>query len=221
MTDGRDRTHSRPRVTPARGVAALCALAVALTGCSDDGTGPNDGDETGTMQTAARDGGGASEQGGHAAFDLGAQTEGDVSGQVTGQATVEVQTETGAWQEIGTLADMSMNAELRSEGSSSMGSAEVEARTYDGVRIVLEDVEADVEAGSDLGVGPIDVSVSVAIAGGSQVVVEHNAPFTVQADGTAEVTLDLNSHVWLDEESVEAETVTAAEFESAATILVE
>lgn len=198
------------------GGSALCALVVAFAGCDD---GPTEPGGEGAMETQARDGDGTAQHVG--AFDLAADTEGDVEGEVTGDATVEVRTEGGTWQELGTLADLDMSAELRTGNGETMGSAQVEARTYEAIRIVLESVEADVEAGSELGAGPIEVGVSVSVAGGGDVVIEHNAPVTVEADATTQVTLDINSHVWLDDEAAEAEAVTAAEFEGAAEILVE
>lgn len=223
MPDGTNPIHGRQgRLASPLGAAALCGLVAVLSACSDDTTGPDNG-EWGTMDATARDGGEAAQGAQHTTFDLGAETDenGEVNGQITGNATVEVRTETGAWEEVGTLADLDLEAELRASDGSAMGSGEVEARTYEGVRIVLDSAEAELEAGSAIGVGPIEVDVTLDIAGGGAVMVEHDAPFTVEAGATTDIVLDVNSHVWLDEESVEAEAVTAAEFESAATILVE
>lgn len=201
--------------------AGACALALVLAGCSDDPTDPgDDSDATGSMDTAVRDSDGTGEASDEVAFDLAAQSD-SVSGQVSGEATVEVRLDDGTWEEVGALADLDVDAELRSDQRRTMGSAEVEARTYEGVRVVFESMEADLDAGSDVGVGPIQVSVTVAVAGGEQVVVEHDAPVTVEADANTDITVDLNSHVWLDQESVEAEAVAASEFEGAAAVEVE
>ena len=210
----------RARAVLARGTVLTCGVALVLAGCSDDPTDPENGNgEQGSMEATARDDAGTAQSA--QAFDLSQETDGEVNGQVTGEATVEVRTGDGTWEEVGTMAGMNMETELQGSSSSSMGSAEVEAGTYGGVRVVLEGVEADVESGSEIGVGPIEVSVTVSVAGGGDVVVEHDAPFTVEADATTEVALDVGSQAWLDEGAVEAEAVTAAEFESAASVVVE
>lgn len=191
------------------------ALAVlSLTACDDDS--PTDpGTEGGTMEAVVRDG----ESGQSIALsEIGAQTE-NVSGQFEGQATVQVEVD-GTWQDVEGMTSLNADADLRS-GESTMGSTTVEARTYDRVRIVVTDANADVDAGSDIGAGPIEVDVSLAIAGGGEVIVEYNQPVTVQADATTRLVLDINSQAWLTSDAVQAGAVTRAAFEGAATVLVQ
>lgn len=191
------------------------ALAVlSLTACDDDS--PTDpGTEGGTMEAVVRDG----ESGQSIALsEIGAQTE-NVSGQFEGQATVQVEVD-GTWQDVEGMTSLNADAELRS-GESTMGSTTVEARTYDRVRIVVTNANTDVDAGSDIGAGPIEVDLSLAIAGGGEVIVEYNQPVTVQADATTRLVLDINSQAWLTSDAVQAGAVTRAAFEGAATVLVQ
>lgn len=199
----------------ATATTVFTALAVlSLTACDDDS--PTDpGTEGGTMEAVVRDG----ESGQSIALsEIGAQTE-NVSGQFEGQVTVQVEVD-GTWQDVEGMTSLNANAELRS-GESTMGSTTVEARTYDRVRIVVTDANADVDAGSDIGAGPIEVDVSLAIAGGGEVIVEYNQPVTVQADATTRLVLDINSQSWLTSDAVQAGAVTRAAFEGAATVLVQ
>lgn len=200
------------RTTAATVFTALAVLS--LTACDDDS--PTDpGAEGGTMEAVVRDG--ASGQS-IALSEIGAQTE-NVSGQFEGQAAVQVQVD-GTWRDVEGMTSLNADTELRS-GESTMGSTTVEARTYDRVRIVVTNANADVDAGSDIGAGPIQVDVSLAIAGGGEVIVEYNQPVTVQANATTRLVLDINSEAWLTSDAVQAGAVTRAAFEGAATVLVQ
>lgn len=200
------------RTTAATVFTALAVLS--LTACDDDS--PTDpGTEAGTMEAAVRDGSSGQSI---ALSEIGAQTE-NVSGQFEGQATVQVEVD-GTWRDVEGMTSLNANAELRG-GESTMGSTTVEARTYDRVRIVVTNANADVDAGSDVGAGPIQVDVSLAIAGGGEVIVEYNQPVTVQANATTRLVLDINSQAWLTSDAVQAGAVTRAAFEGAATVLVQ
>ena len=85
---------------------------------------------------------------------------------------------------------------------------------------MLSNADADVEAGSNVGLGPFEVDLTLSIGGGGDIVVEHPQPVTVQAGSTTQLVLDLNSSAWLDEDVVQAGAVTSASFQSAAEILV-
>jgi hypothetical protein len=205
-------------VVPGRACwAAVIALAMLpLAACDDDSpTGPGNGGETGTMEAVVRDGAGASSQ----APALTSHASGEVSGQFQADVRVQVQVD-GAWQDISGMTSLNAEAELGG-GESVMGSASVEARTYERVRVIVSNAEADVDAGSDIGIGPIEVSVSLVVAGGNDVVVEYSQPVTVQADGTTRLVLDLNSEAWLTADAVNAGAVTSAAFEGAAAVMIQ
>jgi hypothetical protein len=194
-------------------VLALTAL-LPLAACGDDDpTGP--GTEQGTMEAVVRDGGAAQA----AAGVPSSQQTNEVSGQFEGQMRIEVRVD-GAWQTVSGLSNVTIDAELRG-GDSAAGSATVQARTYERARIIVSNASADVDAGSTIGVGPIEVDVTVTIAGGGDVVIEYNQPVTVQAQGTTRLVLDLNSEAWLTSNAVQAGAVTSAAFQSAASVIVQ
>ncbi len=193
----------------------MALILFPLAACDDDSpTTPPDG-EQGTMEAVVQDDGGAQSP----AQAWATEGSGEVSGQFEGQARVEVMVD-GAWQQVSGLADMNAEAELQG-GASTMGTATVEARTYDRVRVVVSNANADVDAGSEIGIGPIETSISLTIAGGGDAVIEYNQPVTVQADANTRLVLHLNSQAWLTEDALEAGAVTSAAFESAATVVVQ
>ncbi|TVP78432.1 MAG: hypothetical protein EA352_02080 [Gemmatimonadales bacterium] len=208
---------SNLRLTPrVRSCALLTAIALLpLAACgSDSPTTPNEGE--GTMEMVVRDGPNAESEGPMART---LSSEGEVSGAFQGEVRLEAEVD-GAWQTVTGLGNLDAEVELRG-GESLAGSATVEARTWDRVRVVVSDANAEVDAGSQIGIGPIEVGVTLTIAGGSQVVLEHDQPVSVQADGTTRIVLDLNSEAWLTESAVGAEAVTAAAFEGAAAVVVQ
>jgi len=93
-----------------------------------------------------------------------------------------------------------------------VGSATVEARTYDRARVILTDARSHLDGDTNIGVGPIGVSVTLSIAGGGEVIVEHSEPVTVEAEGTTRLILDLNSHLWLGEGALESGAVARSTF---------
>lgn len=193
-------------------MALASALALPLAACGDDGpTAPG----AGTVEVVVHDGG--SPAGSPPAFQ---QTSGSsLSGEFRANARVQVFVD-GAWQDLSGLGSLDMRAELQG-GESTVASTSVEARTYQRVRIVLQNARSDLDGSSDIGLGPIGVSVTVNVAGGGEVIVERAQPVTVQADGTTRLVLQLNSDAWLDENSVSSRAVARAAFEGAAQIVVQ
>jgi len=207
---------SRIRNSQAMGWAMIAAFAILpLTACgSDSPAGPTE--EQGTMEAVVRDN---PSTGSAAMMAAGGESADHVSGEFQGQVRIEVEVD-GAWQTVSGLGNL--NAEVQLEGGESVaGSTTVEARTYDRVRIIVSNANADVDAGSEIGAGPITVGVSLTIAGGNDVVIEHNQPVTVEANGTTSIVLDLNSSAWLTENAISAGAVTSAAFESAAMVVVQ
>lgn len=203
------------RSTMMRWTTLMALILFPLAGCDDDSPTTPGADDEGTMEAVIQDNGGAQS----ATQAWATEGSGEVSGEFEGQARVEVMVD-GAWQQVSGLTNLNAEAELRG-GESIMGSATVGARTYDRVRLVVSNARADVDAGSDIGIGPIEASISLTIAGGSDVVVEYNQPVTVQADGSTRLVLDINSQAWLTSDALEAGAVTSAAFQSAATVLVQ
>jgi hypothetical protein len=193
------------------GLAALATAAVfPLSGCDgSDPVAPQDG----TVEAVVRDDPGPA--GGPALT----SHEGSISGEFEATARVQVFVD-GQWQDLSGLANVDTRTEIRG-GEGAMGSASVEARTYERVRIVLTNARAEVDGSSHIGLGPIGVDVTVQIGGGGEVVVEHNQPVTVNAGATTRLVLQLNSHLWLNDAAVMGQAVARSDFESAAVISVQ
>ena len=192
----------------------MALILFPLAACDDDSPTTPGADQEGIMEAVIQDNGGSQSP----AQAWATEGSGEVSGQFEGQARIEVMVD-GAWQQVSGLANMNAEAQLGG-GESTMGSATVEARTYERVRVVVSNANADVDAGSDIGIGPIEASISVIIAGGGDVVIEYNQPVTVQADASTRLVLDINSELWLTGDALEAGAVSSAAFQSAATVIV-
>lgn len=211
---------NEPRWRAPRTLAAALALTVAvgLAGCDDDeGTGP--GSEQGTVEAAVTDDPGAGSQALRAAAsDRGAA---EVDGTFDASARVEVSADGSTWVELEEAQQVQVA--LQNAQATTVSSAEVAARSYARVRLVLEGASADVAAGSTIGGGALETSVTVQLEGGEddRVVLEFDQPVAVSADADTRVTFDLNSHLWLDETAVQTGTVSEAAVQSAAEVTVE
>jgi hypothetical protein len=207
-------SHNKWNHRIARGVAVMLAASLPLSACNgdDDPVGPPD-DPQGTMEMAVRD---APPSAGAAGAALAGA---EVSGEFRADARVQVFVD-GAWEDVSGLTNLTVNTELQA-GEELVGSATVDARTFERARIVLTNARADVDAGSQIGLGPIGVDITVSVAGGGEVIIEHTAPVVVGSEAPRRLVLVLNSQAWLDEEAAESQLVSRAEFESAVQIVVQ
>lgn len=194
---------------------AAAVLALGLAGCGE-ATGP-EGDAT--MQVAARGDtpASASRAGGEApAF---SQALGQAEGTVDFRARVYVRSDAGAWVELTQEAAerVVVDAAGRTEATV-VGSARVGATHYGRVRVVFEEVDANVTGGLRIGAGILTGAVTVDLRGDDQVVVERDVDVDVAAGGSARLLIDLNADAWLDQASAQSRTVSEAAFESAVTV---
>lgn len=209
---------SRVQVWIPRTTAALTLLVLPLWGCSDDDpTGPSQ--DEGTLHAVVQDQengpGGASPATVVGLNDGNAQLEGEFRADLRVQVEVE-----GNWMDVGQMTDVTATAELQSGEARNVASAQIEARTYDRARVIISNAETHVEAGSIIGTGLIDALVTIRLGGDGEMVLESDAPVTIQADGSTELVVDLNSRSWLTEDAADMGAVTSAEFESAASLTV-
>lgn len=194
-------------------MALLMAVSLPLAGCNGDDdpvAPPPEEPQLGTFEMAVRDNPPPTEGAAHAS------AEGAVEGQFHADARVQV-FQDGDWADVTGLTNLDVSTELQA-GEEVFGTATAEARTYDRVRIVLTNARAEIEAGSEIGAGPIGANITVAIAAGEEVVVEHTVPVTLAVNGTTRVVLVLNSNTWLTEQAAESQTVGQAEFQNAVAI---
>ena len=196
--------------------ATLFALAAAalLAGCSDaTGTGGSGG---GRMQVAAvgdNGGGGSANRMTSGAPSYSTTT---AEGTVNFRARVYVQTNTSGWVELtGGAAQQAVVDASGRAGSVVFASSNVQAGTYTHVRVVFEQVNANLSGSMAISTGLLSGSVNVDMQGDGNVVVERTISANVNAGATSHLLIDLNSDVWLNQASASAHTVSETAFASA------
>lgn len=203
-------------------VLSLCAGLAAGCGEGDDPTGNGNGNgETGSVQAAMTDGGSSNAvvSGDRQAALLSSAT---FSGSMTSTAHVEIYSETRGWVQLGSPNRVTMQMQSGSE-TTVHASSQAEADTYTRVRLVLDDADATIEAGSVIGSVTLDGNVQIRVGGSDgRVTIEKSvSSFTVSANSSTRLVFDLNSEAWVDSQSAESETASDAEVQSATTVIVQ
>lgn len=187
-------------------------LALGLAACEDT-AGP--GGEA-TMRVSARgDGGPAASRvaGDGTAF---SQALGSAEGTVEFRARVYVRTEAGSWVELTRRSAERVTVDASGRGEAkAFATAGVRATGYDRVRVVFEDVKANVTGGIRIGTGVLSGLVTVDLRSDGRTVVERGVDVELAAGGSAELLIDLNADAWLNQASAQSNTVSEAAFESA------
>jgi hypothetical protein len=199
------------------------ALSFALVACSDDDpSGPNgsaDGHASATAIADPRSEQGTADvtsPGGSPRFHVAGSA---FSGSMTPVATASIYNTTGTWAAVGSTSA----GTLQMQGTGELvvdSDATVDAGTYQAVRLTLDNAALTVDAGSTIGGIVLEVDVALDVGGGDQSVqIEKQVSFDVEAsaDARSAVFFDLNAESWVNESTVDAETVTDAEIESAVT----
>ncbi len=192
------------------------ALAMGLGACSGDSTGPG-GSGDATMQVAAvgDDGGAAASRapadGGAPRF---AQT--TAQGTVDFRARVYVQSQTDGWVELtnGTASAVQVDAS-GAGGARVFSTSRVNAGSYARVRVVFQDVRANLSSGLQVSTGLLTGQVQVDAESDAQVVVERQVAAGVSTGGTTRLLVNLNTDVWMNRASATTRTVSESEFASA------
>lgn len=201
-------------------LAAVTALLVPLVGCGDDedgGTGP---DGMASFQAVVTDDAGTA---GSAIAARGPEARGsvsssaDIQGSFSGEAMVQVSADGQTWVDLGSMESVQVTLQSGEEATIH-ASAEVPARTYTRVRLVMRSAEATVLAGSTIDAGPISADVSVDVAGGSEFTIEKQVSVDADAGATTTLVFDLNSEAWLDQAAVDAQSAAAAQVSSATSV---
>lgn len=199
-------------------LVATVGILTGLAAC-DDATGPAEG--RGQVEVAAV---GDSESASSSSASESASTaesSGEAEGTVHFSARVYLLTESGQWVEVTERAAQEATVDASGRGEAqAFASAELDAQSYTRVRVVFDEVRADVTGGVTLGVGGMLTGEVRVDAGGSSepAVVEREVEVRVNSGGTSRVIVDLNSSAWLSGASAETRTVSRAEFENAVLI---
>lgn len=197
--------------------AALCAAAfVGALGACSDATGASGGDAQ--MQVAAQ---GDNPPGASAtrAPDGASYSHSSASGTVDFRARVWVQTSAGGWVELTNQAAQQAVVDASGHaGAVVFATSSVEAGAYSRVRVVFEDVRANLSGGIQVGTGLLTGSVTVSLGGDGSVTVERQVNVSASAGGTTRLLINLNSDVWLNQASATTRTVSEAAFAAAVQI---
>jgi hypothetical protein len=204
-----------------RNAAALVAVAVCfLAACSDDGTGPGgNGDGNGYARAVITDDPDVTSQ--HTTAPTLSFSRAGVAaftGEFSGTAQIAISADGSTWIDLGSPAQVTVDAQSAGDETVVHGEATVPAGTYTMIRVTFEGVNIQLDAGSTIGGLTLTAGASVVVGGadGEVVIEKQVSGFTVSADASTrtEVVFDLNSEAWVTESAVTGGVVSDAEVRS-------
>lgn len=201
-----------------KSMTSVLAAALLLAACDGDVTGSGGGDAR--MQVAARGDDAPASQSVQSA-DGGAPSFSHTSAQGTidFRARVYVQSSTSGWIELTEGAAGQGTVDASGHGSAvAFASSNVQAGSYNRVRVVFEDVDANLSGGLQISTGLLTGSVSVNLESDGQVVVEREINVSASSGATAQVLINLNADAWLNQANASTRTVSEASFRNAVAI---
>ncbi len=202
-----------------RAMLRAATLATALAACGDPTSASGSG--SATLQVAAR-GDDAPAQSAAPAGEAPRFAESTASGTVDFRARVYVRTESGGWLELTHQAAQASSVDASGQGGAEVfATSRVEAGTYARVRVVFEQVRAQVNGSLLVSSGVLSGTVNVDMAGDGSVTVEREVSASVRAGGTSRLLVNLNASAWLNQASVTTRTVSEAAFASAVAVTTE
>lgn len=199
----------------------LPALLIIGMGACDDATGPESGGRMEVGAVGDSDGTSGSQSASpYTTRSLSAMS-GSAEGTVEFAARIYIQSSAGEWIEVTQNAAERAAVEASGNGGAEVFVASrVDAGSYNRVRVVFEDVEADVTGGITIGLGELLTGrVSVNLGANSETVVEQAVQVNVDGGATSRITIDLNSDAWLSRANADTHAVAESDFESAVRII--
>jgi hypothetical protein len=195
--------------------ALATVLAFGAAACDTDPVGPNSG--TATMQVVVY--GDADMRSSSMNQSQSGEAASEARGNIDVRARVYVQSQTNGWVELtqGAAARQTVNAATSTQGQL-LTTSSVAADSYTRVRVVFEDVRAQVTGGLTIGTGLLQGEVRV--GGQGQTTVEREVRFTAQSGSTSQLMIDLNAQTWLQRADASTRVVSEAEFRNAVAITV-
>lgn len=191
------------------------ALAALLAGCSGDATGPS-GSGDATMQAAAigDDSPSTSTSSSGPSFSYGS-----ASGTVDFSARVYVQTSAGAWTELTNGAWSAGSVDASGHGNAFVfASSRVAAGGYARVRVVFQEVRANMSGSLVVSSGLLSGSVMVDMQSEGSVTVERQVAVSANANGTTRLLVNLNAGAWLNQANASTRTASKSAFASAVAV---
>lgn len=201
-----------------KSMTSVLAAALVLAACDGDVTGSGSGDAR--MQVAARGDDAPASQSLQSA-DGGAPSfsHGTAQGTIDFRARVYVQSSTSGWVELTNGAAGQGTVDASGHGSAmTFASSNVQAGSYNRVRVVFEEVDANLSGGLQISTGLLTGSVSVNLESDGQVVVEREINVSASSGATAQVLINLNADAWLNQANATTRTVSEASFRNAVAV---
>ncbi len=181
------------------GVGALVA-AMSLFACGDDVLGPDVAQSEGFV------------------FDDPAAGGASYSGTAAGNFQVSISADGQTWIDLGSLNGITVSLQVSPDERTVHGVQSIPEGTFNRVRLVLQDVEVTVAAGSTVGGVTFPQEMKTDLASGAPLSIERGVPdFTVREGERAEVRFDLNSEGWLTADAVQGGLVSPADVRAAVT----
>lgn len=198
-----------------KSITSVLAAALLLAACDGDATGTGSGDSR--IQVSARGDDAPASQSVQSA-DGGAPsfTHTSAQGTIDFRARVYVQSSTSGWVELTNGAAGQGTVDASGHGSAvAFASSRVRAGSYNRVRVVFQDVDANVSGGVQIGSGLLTGSVSVNLESDGEVVVEREINVAASSGATSQVVINLNADAWLGQANATTRTVSEASFRNA------
>lgn len=196
------------------------ALVMALAACDGDVTGSGSGSGDARLQVSARGDDAPASQSVSVRDGAPSYTHTTAQGTIDFRARVYVQSSTSGWVELTNQAASAASVAASGHGEAvAFASSRVQAGSYNRVRVVFEDVDANISGGVQLSAGGLLTgSISVNLESDGQVVVEREVNVSASSGATTQLVLNLNADAWLNRASATTRTVSEAEFRNAVQI---
>ncbi len=195
----------------------LSAALVLGLGACDNPAGVEGGDARMQVAAVGDDNGASRSTAGEAPSFSQALSE--TEGTVDFRARVYVRSDVGGWVELTGREAQRATVDASGRGAAQVfATARVNAGSYQQVRVVFEEVRANVSGGIQIGTGILNGEFRVDLQGDNQVVVERQVNATASADATTQLLINLNADAWLNQASAQSRTVSEAAFQSAVQI---
>jgi hypothetical protein len=143
-------------------------------------------------------------------------------GTIDFRARVYVYNSTSGWLEVTEASRAAGRVAVSGHGEAqTVARGRVQAGSYSRVRVVFEDVAANLSSSLLVSTGLLSGIVSVNLESDGQVVVERDAGVTVSADATSRILINLNADAWLSTANAQTRTVSEAAFRNAVRVTAE
>ena len=123
----------------------------------------------------------------------------ELDGSLEVRARVWVRSEAGQWVEVTRGAAEQTVEASGDDGFRVLARSEIEAESYNRVRVEFERVRGDLSGSALLGLGGGSAAVTLDVGGDGRVTIEREIRFAASASSTTRLDIDLNAPAWAGE----------------------